>query len=993
MRKKFKLTLFLLVVIFYSANSQNAISLAGFGEIPYIKNSNKFTVQFKDYGSFDFTGTIQPLSLETKVEIGQLEKLPGYKILTLLELEEIMLRIKPDSFILEAKANTQKRLKNLCDAFKITAPYINYSAKIGPRQLALASELDFSEAPIIIDVSEKTGTRFTLEKLGMGADVDLGDDIELTLGVSTEFKIRPTKQDTDLSTVMELSYNLMTQEITGAGSMTDTWTDPFGISTYVKIKKDAISYSNTAVSMGWIPGSPTPTTIGFAVGKASFFGQEFGAAMSVAPAGGEIALEAHRSRMAMSDFQVILKDGFGLNVPDIFPDDIYIDSLDVLFSPNGGEIGEYEIEPGLSFRGGYKLSDIISGSLDFYANTENGFFFEMNFDAVKLFEMIDAEVQKIGNAQIRFVVEKALTTLRIDQVYLLLEADMDMNMHGATHCKLKVFGKDVAFSFEASLSPKAIVDNIIEKLKTQGLSYFENVGKQIASIAGPAANAAINTARDGLNKALGLATEYASHTGHNHSDCLEHCSPGRGNELSDPVLAASDKAIAEFYNKIMPKLSELKGATPYQTAVMRSKYMKEDWKRVTVSIDKNWERVFYDEQYKGYSVFPERVTQYGNRFRQTVNDKFQQHIDYRNKLWDKLMTEGIGVKLIKNRYRKSFVNIQRGLTACTKIDGNSNAHWILEEVPGTEFVYIKNVKDGTLMNIENGKLECNKIGLGAHSAQWKMERLGEYIRFKNRWKGTYLNTEKYFESSNIGIGAHSSHWEIIPVRNNKAWNTNGNLTWNPGETVLQSNNGLYTLVFQTDGNLVLYRYADEVVWASGTDNKGAEGFRFQTDGNLVIYGKNNSLVWASNSHNKGGQTLVLEDNGEFVIHAPGARTVWSSVGNELWNSIGDRRFIPGQNVLKSTNGIFSLVFQKDGNLLLLKNGNVIWNSGTHYRGVRELSFQKDGNLCIRTAPDKIIWATNSYNKGGYAIVLENGGNCVIVAPNWNVLWATNTHRK
>lgn len=42
------------------------------------------------------------------------------------------------------------------------------------------------------------------------------------------------------------------------------------------------------------------------------------------------------------------------------------------------------------------------------------------------------------------------------------------------------------------------------------------------------------------------------------------------------------------------------------------------------------------------------------------------------------------------------------------------------------------------------------------------------------------------------------------------------------------------LVFQRDGNLVLYDELGRAVWASGTDHRGQEGI-FQHDGNLVVY--------------------------------------------------------------------------------------------------------------------------------------------------------------
>ena len=53
----------------------------------------------------------------------------------------------------------------------------------------------------------------------------------------------------------------------------------------------------------------------------------------------------------------------------------------------------------------------------------------------------------------------------------------------------------------------------------------------------------------------------------------------------------------------------------------------------------------------------------------------------------------------------------------------------------------------------------------------------------------------------------------------------------PGDFV---QTGRSRLIFQTDGNLVLYDDLGRVRWASGTDHRGQEAI-FQLDGNLVVY--------------------------------------------------------------------------------------------------------------------------------------------------------------
>lgn len=89
---------------------------------------------------------------------------------------------------------------------------------------------------------------------------------------------------------------------------------------------------------------------------------------------------------------------------------------------------------------------------------------------------------------------------------------------------------------------------------------------------------------------------------------------------------------------------------------------------------------------------------------------------------------------------------------------------------------------------------------------------------------------------------------------------------------LYSKNRKFVFVLQSgDGNLVLYNLeTGEALWA--TDKQGGKKVMFQTDGNLVVYGDNNRVIWASNTVFNGydftGSTALrfqLQDDGNFVL--------------------------------------------------------------------------------------------------------------------------------
>jgi hypothetical protein len=108
--------------------------------------------------------------------------------------------------------------------------------------------------------------------------------------------------------------------------------------------------------------------------------------------------------------------------------------------------------------------------------------------------------------------------------------------------------------------------------------------------------------------------------------------------------------------------------------------------------------------------------------------------------------------------------------------------------------------------------------------------------------------------------------------------------YNKGVTILTSPNNIYVLLFQSDGNLVLYsNYGtgnQKALWSSGTNGTQASKLALQSDGNLVLY---NSTVttsyWATGttfyllqSTNQINQ-LALQNDGNLVIYRSAVGTV------------------------------------------------------------------------------------------------------------------------
>jgi hypothetical protein len=102
---------------------------------------------------------------------------------------------------------------------------------------------------------------------------------------------------------------------------------------------------------------------------------------------------------------------------------------------------------------------------------------------------------------------------------------------------------------------------------------------------------------------------------------------------------------------------------------------------------------------------------------------------------------------------------------------------------------------------------------------------------------------------------------------------------------LVSANGRYTLVLQTDSNLVLYHDAVDVTnayWTTGTNwlplDQRPTHLDLQGDAHLVMYDANGVPRWASGTWGPGfvDPRLVLQDDGNLVIYHDGGTPVWAS---------------------------------------------------------------------------------------------------------------------
>ena len=105
---------------------------------------------------------------------------------------------------------------------------------------------------------------------------------------------------------------------------------------------------------------------------------------------------------------------------------------------------------------------------------------------------------------------------------------------------------------------------------------------------------------------------------------------------------------------------------------------------------------------------------------------------------------------------------------------------------------------------------------------------------------------------------------------------------------LRSENGQFTLILQTDGNLCIYKKAANYdyapVWCSGTNGKGVTYLQMQADGNLGLYGPQGHIwstdTYRGNNEQKGGK-LVLGNDGSLVLNSISGKAIWKN-GKRLY---------------------------------------------------------------------------------------------------------------
>jgi hypothetical protein len=101
----------------------------------------------------------------------------------------------------------------------------------------------------------------------------------------------------------------------------------------------------------------------------------------------------------------------------------------------------------------------------------------------------------------------------------------------------------------------------------------------------------------------------------------------------------------------------------------------------------------------------------------------------------------------------------------------------------------------------------------------------------------------------------------------------GSYLW-PGQYML-SNDGRFKLVYQMDGNLVLY-WGTSAMWSSGSAGTVPGSMTFNSGGTIYVSDAAGTTRYGSGSYPGAGSRLDMQNDGNLVVYRANGTSAWAS---------------------------------------------------------------------------------------------------------------------
>ena len=218
-----------------------------------------------------------------------------------------------------------------------------------------------------------------------------------------------------------------------------------------------------------------------------------------------------------------------------------------------------------------------------------------------------------------------------------------------------------------------------------------------------------------------------------------------------------------------------------------------------------------------------------------------------------------------------------------------------------------------------------------------------------------------------------------------------------------SESGNHYLIFQPDGNLVIYTADDRFFWGLQDLTKEyqqAETVQMEAGGNFVVRGPDNKQIWSAlQATPDASASLTLTSDGALQLVAGGGDTLWSSTDRPFdapddgtFPFAAGRTLTPREKYF-SKSGNHYLVFQLDGNLVVYTaDDKFVWGLNEitdKFQQAETVQMEADGNLVVRAADNTAVWSALQGNLDpGASLSLTSKGALQIASPSRGVIWSS-----
>ncbi|MFV0457915.1 MAG: D-alanyl-D-alanine carboxypeptidase family protein [Actinomycetales bacterium] len=202
---------------------------------------------------------------------------------------------------------------------------------------------------------------------------------------------------------------------------------------------------------------------------------------------------------------------------------------------------------------------------------------------------------------------------------------------------------------------------------------------------------------------------------------------------------------------------------------------------------------------------------------------------------------------------------------------------------------------------------------------------------------------------------------------------------------LRSPNGLYTAQLN-DGNLVVWRSGFGTQWRSGTApvDPGLK-LQLRTDGNLMLITGSGKVRWASKVTGFTPSGVRLGNDGNLAVLRSDGTVAWSTKTSTPQDSTD---VLPSGAAVVSASGAARATMQQDGNLVVYKDGQAIWESGTGGNGGARMVVTPGLGVAIVSLGNRVLWAAGTSTDDNSRMAIGDDGNFVVYNPAGEPVWGT-----